>query len=160
MLAQIPEELWRMSLAPHLFKLILRSSELALLVTNIAKDDKWALYDSPCLVSICNCGLVLLVFPYSQIPFEMIKSCVHQLGLVVCVQLFEPVAIVLPGTDVGSQRHQSFSLRPWISEVLKCLYSCFKVYFKADLCTPEGQTCLQVSTKGDSLYIFNGLQPL
>ena len=40
MLAQIPEELWGMPLAPHLFKLVLRPSELALLVANIAEDDK------------------------------------------------------------------------------------------------------------------------
>ena len=40
MLAQIPEELWCMPLAPHLFELVLRPSELALLVANIAEDDK------------------------------------------------------------------------------------------------------------------------
>ena len=56
-------------------------------------------------MSIRNRGLVLLVLSQPQIPFEVIESCVHQLGLVVCVQLSEPVAIVLFGTDVGSQRH-------------------------------------------------------
>jgi hypothetical protein len=40
MRAQLPEELRCIPLAPHLFKLILCPPELALLVTNIAKDDK------------------------------------------------------------------------------------------------------------------------